>query len=150
MNLLTRFFILIVILSSTEVSFGQTAGEQELRNTLVSMWDAIEKGDVDGYASFIHPDYTSFGENDPYLNEGKGMEIEGIRDWLKSTSNIHTEMHQPKITIVGNVGWIIYYWTDSGNNKDGTHYGTRGKSTRIFVKEGEKWLCIHGHFTSVQ
>jgi len=28
---------------------------------------------------------------------------------------------------------------------DGKRFATRGKSTRIFVKENGRWLCIHGH-----
>ena len=27
---------------------------------------------------------------------------------------------------------------------------SRGKSTRIFVKENGRWLCIHGHYTLVE
>ena len=26
-------------------------------------------------------------------------------------------------------------------------HGSTGKSTRIFVKENGRWLCIHGHYT---
>jgi len=150
MKALTKLYILLIICSAPFESVAQDSDENKIKLTLVSMWDAIEKGDVEAYSSFIHPDYTSFGENDPYLNEGKDLEIDGIRDWLKSSSNIHTEMHQPKVVVRDNVAWITYYWTDSGENKDGSRFATRGKSTRIFVKENGKWLCIHGHFTAVE
>jgi hypothetical protein len=43
---------------------------------------------------------------------------------------------------------IVYYWTDSGE-VDGKRFTSRGKSTRIFVKENGQWLCIHGHYTAV-
>jgi ketosteroid isomerase-like protein len=45
------------------------------------------------------------------------------------------------------VAWITYYWTDGGL-LDGKPFSSRGKSTRIFVKEGGRWLCIHGHYTN--
>lgn len=151
MKIVTVFLSLITLLGVSKFSpLQKKDDEKEIINTLISMWDAIEKGDVEKYATFVHPDYTSFGENDPFLNEGKELEIKGIRDWLKTSSNIHTEMHQPKVVIRGDVAWITYYWTDSGDNKDGSRFATRGKSTRIFVKEKGKWLCIHAHFTNVE
>ncbi len=83
-----------------------------------------------------------------YLAEGKRIEIEGITDWISRSEGIHTEMHQPKVTVRGNTAWITYYWTDTGITS-GERFSSRGKSTRIFVKEGGKWLCIHGHYTAV-
>ena len=118
-----------------------------VKATLVSMWDAIEHGDVQRYSTYLHPDFSAFSENDEYLNEGKDLEVRTYADYLKTAKNIHTEMHQPKVTVRGDVAWITYYWTDSGE-VDGKHFTSRGKSTRIFVKENGKWLCIHGHYTN--
>lgn len=120
--------------------------KQIIKSTLIDMWDAIEKGDIDRYASYIHKDFTQFGETDSVLRSGKVAEIKGIKDWIESSSPIHTEMHKPKVTINGNTAFIIYYWSDSGTT-NGKPFATRGKSTRIFVKENGKWLCIHGHYT---
>ncbi|MCZ6693723.1 MAG: hypothetical protein O6939_07445 [Bacteroidetes bacterium] len=44
------------------------------------------------------------------------------------------------------MAWIVYDWSDSGTS-NGKAFASRGKSTRIFVKEDGKWLCIHGHYT---
>ena len=55
-------------------------------------------------------------------------------------------MHDPKVNINGNTAFITYFWLDAGST-DGEPFSTRGKSTRIFVKENGKWLCIHGHYT---
>jgi ketosteroid isomerase-like protein len=120
----------------------------EVRETLIAMWDAIESGDLDRYASYIHPDFTSFGESDVYLASGKEAELRGISDYLGRARGVHTEMHQPQVTIRGDVAWIVYYWTDSGW-VDGERMTSRGKSTRIFVREAGLWLCIHGHYTAV-
>jgi ketosteroid isomerase-like protein len=129
-------------------AFADTEDERAVKAALVGMWAAEEKGDVDGYASYIHPDFTAFGENDLYLAEGKELEVSGIADYLKRASGVKTEMHQPKVTVRGDVAWVTYYWTDSGT-VSGERFTTRGKSTRIFVKENGKWLCIHGHYTAV-
>lgn len=120
--------------------------EQAIKDTLIAMWDAIEKEDVARYASYIHDDFTQFGETDPTLNIGKKMEVDGVRDWVKNSEDIHTEMIDPRVVIKKNVAWITYYWSDYGTT-NGKSFASKGKSTRIFVKENGKWLCIHGHYT---
>jgi ketosteroid isomerase-like protein len=120
--------------------------EEEVKTTLINMWNAIEKEDIDLYASYIHPDFTQFGESDPKLRIGRAMEINGTNEWIKTSSNIHTEMEEPIVVIKNSVAWIIYYWKDSGTT-NGEAFSSRGKSTRIFVKEKGRWLCIHGHYT---
>ncbi len=130
---------------------GQTheppQGEEEaIKNVLVQMWDAIEQEDLARYSEFVHPDFTQFGESDSTLLVGKQAEIAGVRRWLATSDNIHTEMHDPKVTIKGDVAWITYYWSDHGTTQ-GTSFASRGKSTRIFVREQGRWLCIHGHYT---
>jgi ketosteroid isomerase-like protein len=119
-----------------------------IKAALVAMWDAIEKGDVERYATYVHPDFTSFGENDTYITEGKDAEVRNYRAYLERATGVHTDMHQPVITVRGDTAWITYYWTDSGL-LDGKRFTSRGKSTRIFVREGGRWLCIHGHYTAV-
>lgn len=119
---------------------------EEVKATLTAMWDAIEKGDAERYATYVHPNFTQFGEMDSLLLVGKQQEVNGMREYLKVASNVHTEMIDPLVTIYGNVAWITYYWKDAGT-KQGTPIGSYGKSTRIFVKEDSRWLCIHGHYT---
>ena len=120
----------------------------DVKATMVAMWAAIEAGDVDRYASYVHPDFTQFGENDTYLAAGKALEVRSIADYVKRASNVHTEMHDPRVTVRGTVAWVTYYWTDAGYSS-GARVTSRGKSTRIFVKENGRWLCIHGHYTAV-
>jgi ketosteroid isomerase-like protein len=123
--------------------------EQQIKAILTAMWTAIERGDLESYARFLHPDFSAFGENDPYLQSGKELELSGLRSYLTRAKNVHTEMHQPSVTVRDSVGWITYYWSDEGY-VNGERETSRGKSTRIFVKEDGQWLCIHGHYTAVE
>jgi ketosteroid isomerase-like protein len=126
---------------------AQNADAEAIKAALVDMWDALEKGDLDRYASHLHPDFTAFGETDPYLNEGKAYELRSVADWIRRVPGVHTEMHQPRVTVRGDTAWITYYWTDAGTGRDGVRQTSAGKSTRIFVKENGRWSCIHGHYT---
>ncbi len=138
------------------LSFSPTSGvaqtsqedEEAIKATLTAMWAAIEAEDLDRYASYLHPDFTAFGETDPYLAEGKDRELRSYADYLKRADGVHTEMGQPDVTVNGETAWITYYWTDWGRI-NGERFSSRGKSTRIFVREDGRWLCIHGHYTLI-
>lgn len=126
---------------------------QAIEDAIIGMWAAVEAGDVDGYMAYIHPDYTLFGEGDIYLQSGKALERASYTDYLGRVKNVRTFMHQPRVNMRGDTAWITYYWSDSGTYTSGAKAGERftsqGKSTRIFVRENDIWLCIHGHFTDV-
>jgi len=139
-------FLSFSIASCSEKAINYSQDKEQIRSTLINMWDAIEKGDIDRYASYVHEDFTQFGEYDSVLRSGKEAEVKGIKDWIESSTPIHTEMHDPKITINGNMGYITYFWSDHGST-NGKPFATRGKSTRIFIKENGQWYCIHGHYT---
>ncbi len=141
---------MVAVAGPTSV-FAQVRDERvadELRSILIDMWDAIENEDLERYAQHVHPDFTSFGESDPYLNEGKELELRATADWLTRVERVHTELHQPEVTVMGDTAWMTYYWTDAGYRADGTRYTSQGKSTRIFVRVEGRWLCIHGHYTA--
>ena len=137
---------LLISLAVLSQCTNQADSEAEIKQTLVAMWEAIENEDIDKYASYIHPDFTQFGETDPVLRVGKEAEINGVRSWVAESKDIRTEMIEPSVTVRGSTAWITYYWSDAGitNNEP---FASKGKSTRIFVKEKGKWLCIHGHYT---
>ena len=139
---------LICVSFLPSAAVAQQTDEEMVIQTLKGMWAAMENGDVDTYIGYVHPDYTVFGENDPYLAAGRNLELRNTTSYLQNARDVHTEMHQPKVTIRGDVAWITYYWTDTGVTSEGS-FSTRGKSTRIFVREGGRWLCIHAHFTAV-
>lgn len=141
------FLLFIVSLISCQESHSSILKDKEaIKQTLTAMWEAIETENMEAYASYIHPDFTQFGETDSVLRVGKESEVNGIGSWIQESSNIHTEMIDPIVTIKGNTAWIVYYWKDHGTT-NGKSFATRGKSTRIFVKENDRWLCIHGHYT---
>jgi ketosteroid isomerase-like protein len=145
--LLLAFTLLGSCNPSADRSGASLAAEEEnIKATMIAMWDAIEKGDVDRYATYVHPDFTQFLEKDSVLGVGKNREVEAIRKYTSVAANVHTEMIDPHVTVKNNVAWITYYWQDGGT-KNGIPFVSHGKSTRIFVKENDRWLCIHGHYT---
>ena len=127
----------------------EASDAEAVKQTVIDMWDAIEKGDIERYATFIHPDFTQFGETAKVLRVGKDAEVKAIKEWIEEPTTVHTEMTDPRVSIRGDTAWITYYWSDSGKTK-GEAFATKGKSTRIFVREKDRWLCIHGHYTLLE
>ncbi|MGB5162336.1 MAG: DUF4440 domain-containing protein [Thermoanaerobaculia bacterium] len=140
--------VFLLLSSAAGLADPASSDAEQVKATLTAMWEAIERGDAEAYAQYVHPDFSQFGENDVYLTQGKDLEVESIRDYVERATDVHTEMHHPIITVRGDVAWIVYYWTDSGVI-GGDRFTSRGKSTRIFVKEKGRWLSIHGHYTAV-
>ncbi|MGB5174722.1 MAG: DUF4440 domain-containing protein [Thermoanaerobaculia bacterium] len=140
--------VFLLLSSAAGLADPASSDAEQVKATLTAMWEAIERGDAEAYAQYVHPDFSQFGENDVYLTQGKDLEVESIRDYVERATDVHTEMHHPIVTVRGDVAWIVYYWTDSGVI-GGDRFTSRGKSTRIFVKEKGRWLSIHGHYTAV-
>lgn len=143
-----RIFSLIALLLIATAALAQDDDEAQIIATVHAMWKAVENNDLDAYLAHIHPDYSVFGESDVYLHEGKEKEAIDYADYLGRASGVRTFMHQPKVVLRGDTAWITYYWNDAGYIK-GERFTSRGKSTRIFVKQDEVWLCIHSHFTAI-
>lgn len=150
MKFIASFALLFIFAFAPAASAQETDDGTQITDAIISMWSAVERGDVEGYLAYIHQDYTLFGEGDIYLQSGKDLERASYTDYLARAKNVRTFMHQPQIHIRGDTAWVLYYWSDVGYMNDGTRFTSTGKSTRIFVKENGKWLCIHGHFTAVK
>jgi ketosteroid isomerase-like protein len=149
--MVNRVLVLLLAAAMVVPAWGQTETSEEaeeVKAALVALWDAIEKGDLERYASFLHPDYTVFSASGVYLTAGKELAMRNVADFLRRAKNARTEMHQPQVTVRGKVAWIVYHWTERAE-VDGKRVSRQGKSTRIYVKEGGRWLCTHAHFTAV-
>ena len=129
-------------------SYANQSAQEQIVDNVHSMWKAVETNNLKAYLKHIHPDYSVFGESDVYLHQGKDKEAVDYGDYLGRVEGVRTFMHQPQVIIRGDTAWITYHWNDAGYSS-GKRFTSRGKATRIFVKEKGEWLCIHSHFTAV-
>ena len=67
----------------------------------------------------------------------------GVDSTHRWSSGITTRAHASNSA---DVAWITYCGTDDGH-VEGKRVSNKGTSTRIFVREDGKWLCIHGYHT---
>jgi ketosteroid isomerase-like protein len=142
------FSCALLVVSSSLSAQSMSRDEEAVKSALVRLWKAVETRDIAAYAALIHPNFTQFGEYDLYLASGKDVEVRAMESYFSRARDVSTEMHQPQVSVRGDIAWITYYWTDSGL-LEGKRFTSRGKSTRIFARENGQWLCIHGHYTAV-
>ncbi|MFT7525620.1 MAG: ketosteroid isomerase-like protein [Arenicella sp.] len=140
--------LLTNLLANASASQDSRDDKRQIISSIHAMWKAVQQNDLDLYLQYVHPDYSVFGESDAYLHEGKDKEEIDYRDFLSRAKGVRTFMHQPKVNVRGDTAWITYYWNDAGY-LSGERYTSRGKSSRVFVKENGTWLCIHSHFTAL-
>jgi ketosteroid isomerase-like protein len=66
-----------------------------------------------------------------------------------SGKTIAAEMANPKVQVYnGNVAILTYNYVGVIQDKDGKTEPARAKSTRVFVKKGDKWVLVHANFGS--
>ena len=95
-------------------------------------------------------DYTEFNGDYATRLDGKAMNSRLAEAAGKNSGKtIGAEMANPKVQVYnGNVAILTYNYAGLTQDKDGKTEPARAKSTRVFVKKGDKWTLVHANFGS--
>ena len=95
-------------------------------------------------------DYTEFNGDYATRLDGKAMNSRLAEAIGKASGKtIAADMANPKVQVYnGNVAILTYNYVGVTQDKDGKTEPTRAKSTRVFVKKGDKWTLVHANFGS--
>ena len=95
-------------------------------------------------------DYTEFNNQYATRLDGKAINSRLTEASGKdSGKGIAAEMANPKVQVYnGNVAILTYNYAGLTQDKDGKTTATRAKTTRVFVKKGDKWSLVHANFAS--
>src|SRR5438132_8019779 len=93
-------------------------------------------------------DYTEFNGQYATRLDGKAMNSRMTEaSGKESGKTIASEMANPKVQVYnGNVAILTYNYAGLTMDKDGKTEPTRAKSTRVYVKKGDKWSLVHANF----
>jgi ketosteroid isomerase-like protein len=93
-------------------------------------------------------DYTEFNGDYATRLDGKAMSTRlAEAAGRASGKTIAAEMANPKVQVYnGNVAIVTYNYVGVIQDKDGKTEPSRAKSTRVFVKQGDKWVMVHANF----
>ena len=93
-------------------------------------------------------DYTEFNGQYATRLDGKAMNSRLAEASGKdSGKTVAAEMANPNVQVYnGNVAILTYNYVGLTQDKDGKQEAARAKSTRVYVKKGDKWMLVHANF----
>ena len=150
--------ILVLIASACCTAFTMNASAQQadqaIADAVIAMtkaqWAAGMKDptNVAEQSKDMSDDYTEFNGQYATRLDGKAMNSRLTEAAGKeSGKTIASEMANPKVQVYnGNVAILTYNYAGLTQDKDGKTEAARAKSTRVFVKKGDKWTLVHANF----
>ncbi len=156
-----RKLTLVIIASAfcsafTVNALAQEAGDQPIADAVIAMakaqWAAGMKDptNVAAQSKDMAEDYTEFNAQFATRLDGKEMNSRLAEASAKDASKgIAAEMANPKVQVYnGDVAILTYNYVGMTRDKDGKTEPNRAKSTRVYVKNGDKWMLVHANFAA--
>lgn len=151
---------LVLIASACCLAFTMNASAQQAdqatADAVIAMtkaqWAAGMKDptNVTEQSKDMSDDYTEFNGQYATRLDGKAMNSRLAEAAGKDTGKgLAAEMANPKVQVYnGDVAILTYNYVGVTQDKDGKQTPDRAKSTRVFVKKGDKWMLVHANFAS--
>jgi ketosteroid isomerase-like protein len=158
--------MLVLIVSACCTAFTMNAsaqqaataqqGDQAIADAVIALtkaqWAAGIKDptNVAEQSKDMSDDYTEFNGDYSTRLDGKALSSRLAEAAGKdSGKTIASEMANPKVQVYnGTVAILTYNFVGLTQDKDGKTEPTRAKSTRVYVKKGDKWMLVHANFGS--
>jgi ketosteroid isomerase-like protein len=156
----TKKLTLVLILSACCSAFTMNASAQQADQAVADAVIAMTKAqwaagikdqtNVAEQTKDMSDDYTEFNADYSTRLDGKALNAKLAEASGKdSGKTIAGEMANPKVQVYnGNVAILTYNYVGLTQDKDGKTTASRAKSTRVFVKKGDKWMLVHANFAS--
>ena len=153
-------FMLVLIASACCTAFAMIASAQQAdqatADAIIAMTKAQWAAEIKDPTSVAEQlkdasdDYTEFNADYATRLDGKAMSSHLAEATGKASGKtIAADMANPKVQVYnGNVAILTYNYVGVIQDKDGKTEPARAKSTRVFVKKGDKWTLVHANFGS--
>ncbi len=122
--------------------------DQELLDTTARMLAAIHNGDAETYAALCADDLTCFEDVCPYRIDGVPFHVSLIKQMAEDPSQqpVRFDLLTPKVQRYGDSAVVTYTRLLTFNDSGKPSWRTFNE-TRVYVKQGGKWLMVHFHRT---
>jgi len=141
--------VLIVLLINIFITvqlFGQewSKEQKEVWKNVEIYWDFSAKGDVEGYLSYFHDDYSGWSNSDALPDDKTSLRK--YLSHLFRTRKVLVQVLKPvRINIHDDVAIVQYYYSRIFTNVEGKEKNQSGRWTDILMKQGDKWVLIGDH-----
>lgn len=153
MNVRRALVVLLVAFSTAVLSLpadAQPANDavaEEIIAIVKAQWAAEDQKNTAEAMQNIADDYTEFNPDFSTRLDGKALAGRLAEAGNKgSGQNLASEMANPKVQVYGDVAILSYNYVGMSQDKDGKIDPVRAKSTRVYVKQGGKWMLVHANF----
>lgn len=91
-------------------------------------------------------DYTEFGEDYPVLFSGRAL-MDRYGQAPSDAKTVYAEMLNPRVQVYGNTAVLTYNYLGYTKDSSGHIKPSLSNSTRVYIKQGARWILVHGHFS---
>lgn len=139
----------VIALGFTSPVVAQDANE--IMGLAKAQWAAqdAKKPSAEAWAT-VADDYTEFNAVMPTLVKGKALNVK-FSDAVENdgSTGLVSEMLNPNVQFYGDVAILTYNYAGYTRDKDGKVAPNIAKSTRVYAKQGGKWMLVHANFAPV-
>lgn len=151
MKKLTALFLLLFLWIVTMNAQTLTPEQQQVWKASTDIYTNWAHGDIQAFASQVHPNYSGWGTRDsvPLNKESMVARFTKIAETGKLTIQQRTPV---KVTVKGNTAVVDYYflyYLDTIDKDKKNRSQLKGKNAEFFIKENGKWLLL-GDMTDIQ
>ena len=136
----------LLILSAPAVAGDNPKVAAEVMALARAQWasEAAGQAPAEQLAS-LADDYTEFNADYPTLLVGKAMatQMAAIAPYAKT---VFADMQNPHVQVYGNTAILTYNYAGITQGADGKPKPAIAKSTRVYAKEGGRWMLVHANF----
>jgi len=93
-------------------------------------------------------DYTEFNGDFPTLLVGKTMSTR-MGEVTPNDKAMYSDMQNARVQTYGDTAILTYNFAGLRRAADGKIAPSLAKSTRVYVKQGGKWMLVHANFAPV-
>jgi len=130
--------------------FAQQSSKQVADEVIAiakAQWAAERQRNIAEAMKNVADDYTEFNPDYATRLDGKAINLRLNEAFAGASGEVvAAEMANEKVQVYGDVAILSYNYVGVTKDKDGKTEPGRAKSTRVYVKQGGKWMLVHANF----
>lgn len=151
----TRSLLPTLALAGSLLTLGTAQAQQPAAKSVAdeivaitkAQWAAENQKNIAEAMKYFADDYTELNSEAATRIEGKALATRLSEATAKDPGvPLASEMLNPKVQVYGDVAILSYNYFGVSQGKDGKTESSRAKSTRVYAKQGGKWLLVHANF----
>jgi ketosteroid isomerase-like protein len=142
--------IAVFLVAGFQTGFSQSANKQvgdEIIAIVKAQWAAQNQMNLPDAIKNVSDDYTEFNSDFSTRLDGKAINTRLMEAMFGDGGrDLASEMANEKVQVYGDVAVLSYNYVGVRKDKDGKVEPMKAKSTRVYVKQGGKWMLVHANF----